>query len=210
MCLLLIMTHSNTYVELNIVGSTRYYSVTGRSMQSRGIQAIRTGGTSKGRLHTREPINSLLHITYSSFKTQSKVWKALFCPVVDLKEESVKGAPFKGQGGSKLAFWTTSEKELIQSLSDGNLCSFGWTSLCRVLLNLLRAVQTGISAEKWPQPSQAGSPFSIWHFPSCPHSLHQYSQPEWRRPLGRGEKWEWERKQHNTGIQRDIKPSWAI
>lgn len=83
--------------------------------------------------------------------------------------------------------------------------------LCRVVLSLLRAVQTVSSTEEWPQPPQAGSPvLSNWHFPSCPHSLHQYSQPERRRPLGRGGKWEWERRQHSTGIQWGIEPSWAI
>lgn len=38
------------------------------------------------------------------------------------------------------------------------------------------------------RPPQAAAFFSYWYFPSCPHSLHQYSQAEWRRPLGRGRK----------------------
>jgi len=39
------------------------------------------------------------------------------------------------------------------------------------------------------RPPQAAAFFSYWHFPSCPHSLHQYSQAEWRRPLGGGTQW---------------------
>lgn len=50
--------------------------------------------------------------------------------------------------GSKLLLVTTSEGEVIQFLSDCNLCSSGWTLLCSLLLNLLRAVQTVSSAER--------------------------------------------------------------
>ena len=44
----------------------------------------------------------------------------------------------------------------------------------------------GAAAAGWPG-------FSNWHFPSCPHSLHQYSQPEreggrWGEEQSKGEK----------------------
>lgn len=48
--------------------------------------------------------------------------------------------------GSKLLLVTTSEGEVIQFLSDCNLCSSGWTLLCSLLLNLLRAVQRETAA----------------------------------------------------------------
>lgn len=100
----------------------------------------------------------------------------------------------KAKGRHTLTFGTTCEGEVIRLLSDSNLCSSGRTLLCRVLLNLLRAVQTVSSGEERPRPTEAGPLyFSNWHFPSCPHSLHQYSQPEWRRPLGRRAKCEWEK-----------------
>lgn len=80
-----------------------------------------------------------------------------------------------------------------------NLCSFDWAALCSVLLNLLRAVS---SAGKQPQPPQAGLLFFFsWHFPSCPHSLHQDSQPEWRRKM-------WMRKK--TTVQEYREPIAAV
>lgn len=64
-------------------------------------------------------------------------------------------------------------------------------SLCRILQNLLRAVQTERSADKRPRPPQVGSPvFFNWHFGSCLHQLNRYSQSEWERPPGSRGKWE--------------------
>lgn len=75
--------------------------------------------------------------------------------------------------------------------------------LCSVALSLLGAVQT----------AAAGRPdFSNWHFPSCPHSLHQYSQPERGRPPGRGAEWEreWKKTTQWRGYSGALSPSRVI
>lgn len=42
-----------------------------------------------------------------------------------------------------------------------------------------------------------------WHFPSCPHGPHQYSQPKRRKPQGRGRERERERARERRGRERE-------